>query len=273
MSTEYGESLLAVQKVDRMWKKISQPHEKLTEVDGRSPSYTECLRKMTKGLPAHGGLTEVNGGYTDGTESQWNFTEGLLVAQKVDGIWQKVTRQHGMLTEVDRRSLGHTNIWRKLTKGFWPHRNLTVVNRRPPGHTECWQKLTKGLPDAQEVDVNQLHIRLEDPPSIYCAARRPSVKFRQLFMWPVNLLSSSFKFPCSRDTFLELQSIFCAAWKPSVKLLQLSLRLGDLSSTSINFPCSQNPAVKISCWLRPSITFPCGQKTFRQCSVQPGVLP
>ena len=93
----------------------------------------------------------------------------------------------------------------------------------------CHLSLSSGLPDAQEVDISQFHIRLEDPTSTYRAAGRsvnflqlsvileefsststfraagrPFIRFCQLFMLPVDLPSSSFNLPCSQDTFLEL---------------------------------------------------------------------
>ena len=34
---------------------------------------------------------------------------------------------HKKLTEVDRWSLGCTEIWQKLTDGLWPHEKFTDV--------------------------------------------------------------------------------------------------------------------------------------------------
>ena len=48
------------------------------QVDGRSPSHTEC---------------------------KWMLTDDLMSARKVDGSLQKVTWPHGKLTVVEGRSL------------------------------------------------------------------------------------------------------------------------------------------------------------------------
>ena len=72
------------------WK-VSRVHKKLTEVDGRSPGYTENLGKLTEGLTRVDRILRVS-------QRQRKLTEFV----------QKVTRQHKMLTEVDRMSLGRT---------------------------------------------------------------------------------------------------------------------------------------------------------------------
>ena len=37
-------------------RKVSWPHKKITEVDGRSPGYTESLRELTEGHVVNRGL-------------------------------------------------------------------------------------------------------------------------------------------------------------------------------------------------------------------------
>ena len=87
-------------------RKVSRPQEKLSEVDGRSPGYTESLRKLTEGLVVYKGLTEVYKRYLGRTESRQNFT-GVLAAKKVDRICIE-SRQHKIFMEVDRMSLSRT---------------------------------------------------------------------------------------------------------------------------------------------------------------------
>ena len=72
-------------------RKVSQAHKKLTEEVGRSPGYTESLRKLTEGLTRVDKILRVS-------QRQRKLMEFV----------QKVTRQHKMLTEVDRMSLGRT---------------------------------------------------------------------------------------------------------------------------------------------------------------------
>ena len=72
-------------------------------MDGRSPGYTKSLRKLTESLVVYRGLTEVYKRYLGRTESRRNFT-GVPAAKKVDRICTE-SRQHKILTEVDRMSL------------------------------------------------------------------------------------------------------------------------------------------------------------------------
>ena len=88
--------------------------------------------------------------------------------------------------------------------------------------------------------------------STFGVAGRPYVKFRDLFMWPGDLLPTSSKFPCrwetfgklpstlrvarrlsikfhcSQDTIRPLLSIFHVARRPSIVFCQLFLRPGDI---------------------------------------------
>ena len=122
------ESLLATEKVNRIWQKFSRLRKIFTEVDERSLGCTEIWWKVS--CP-HGKLTEVI---------------------RSPGS--------GKLTEYDRRSPGHTKTWRKVSwvhrnlmefdgwspicikysrKVFWPHWKFTKVNRRSPYSTEIWR--------------------------------------------------------------------------------------------------------------------------------------
>ena len=87
---------------------VSRSHGKLTEVDGRSLTHKESLRKFTEGLL----VSRLHG--------MW--TEGLASAQTVDGrtrkcteidenLW-KVPLTHGKLIEVD----GKCRLCTKVTE-------------------------------------------------------------------------------------------------------------------------------------------------------------
>ena len=137
--------------------------------------------------------------------------------------------------------------------------------------------------------------------SAILAAGRLFVKFLQLFVFPVDCLSTfrvdrrpsvtSVNFLCHRETFRHLPFTFCVARKPSVHTLccretffetsrpsikfhQFSMRLGHRPSTSINFPCYQKTLGQLS--VRPGklpSTFSVAWRpssNFRQCSVRPG---
>ena len=58
------------------------PHEKLTEVNGKSPGHTECQWKLTEDLPT---VCKVDEGWQKVSQPQKMLTEGLLAAWKVDG--------------------------------------------------------------------------------------------------------------------------------------------------------------------------------------------
>ena len=134
-------------------------------------------------------------------------------------------------------------------------------------------------------------------PVTFRAVKRHSVKFRQLSLRAVDLLSISVNYPFCQNTFRQL--------------FQHSVRLGELPSTLVYFPCAQKSFrhLPLSCHVagRPSvnlrtlfsqpgdfpsnsINFPCDQKTlhqlpsticeagrpsvnFRQHSIQPRELP
>ena len=53
---------------------------------------------------------------------------------------------------------------------------MEIDGRSPVGMESSW-KLMERLQDAQEVDIYQLYIWLEDPPSTFCTTVRPSVNF------------------------------------------------------------------------------------------------
>ena len=57
---------------------------------------------------------------------------------------------------------------------------------------------------------------LRQLPLTFGVAARPFVNFRQLSMWPGDLLSTSVNFHCGQYTFRELLSTFCTTGKPSV---------------------------------------------------------
>ena len=150
-------------------------------------------------------------------------------------------------------------------------------------------------------------------PSNFLAAGRASVNFRQVFVLPGDLKSTSDKspciweafyklpstyhaarrssvnIPCGRETFREIPSTFRAARRLSVNFRHLSLRPEDLPST---LPAAGRPSVtfcqqsvrpgtcrqlyfRSAVLLSTSVHFLCRQDTFRQLpsSVFPGYLP
>ena len=52
---------------------------------------------------------------------------------------------------------------------------MEIDGRSPIGTKSSW--LMEGLPDAKEVDINQLYIWLEDPLSTFRTTGRPSMNF------------------------------------------------------------------------------------------------
>ena len=154
------ERLSAARKVDRIWRKIYWPYEKFTEVDGRSPGCTKIWRKLTKDLPTtrkfyenwqkvfwpHEQLTKslpaarkVDGSRQKVCQSHKNLVKGLLTVRIVDRNWRKVYRQHRKFLEVNGRSPGGTESWRKLTHGLHATRKI-------------WPILMEGLVAARNVD-------------------------------------------------------------------------------------------------------------------------
>ena len=71
---------------------------------------------------------------------------------------------HGKSTEVDGRFLGHRKLVEVPTeyenlkevegRSRWPHGKLIEVNGKSCGWTECFRKLMEGPTDAQKVDNN-----------------------------------------------------------------------------------------------------------------------
>ena len=92
--------------------------------------------------------------------------------------------------------------------------------------------------------------------SPFWAAGGTSVIFRQIFVRPQNLSSTSINFLCLCRTFH-----------------QISVRTRDILSISITFPCCQKTFLQLLSTFhvvaRPFVNFPHGRGTFHQISVLP----
>ena len=92
-------------------------------------------------------------------------------------------------------------------------------------------------------------------PSTFHTTRRPSVNFRQYFVWQETLRQLSV-WPGDLPSLL---STFYVTVGPSVKLCQLPMQLGVLTSTSINFLFGRENFRKLPSIFhaaeRPSINF------------------
>ena len=75
-------------------------------------------------------------------------------------------------------------------------------------------------------------------------------------MWPVDIPSNSFNFPCAREVFRESPTTSCEDSRPTVNSRQLSVPPGDLPS---NFCAAGDLS-------RTSIIFTCSRETFQLSS-------
>ena len=98
--------------------------------------------------------------------------KGLPTTRKIDGSSRKVSRPNRKFTEgltvswrVVRRSPGCTESCQKV---FWPHEKLSEVDKRSPGRMESWRRSTAGLSATQKFT------------EVYIASAGPYINFRQL---------------------------------------------------------------------------------------------
>ena len=102
-------------------------------------------------------------------------------------------------------------------------------------------------------------------PSIFCTAGRPSDKFHQHSVQPVDYPSSFVHFLCSRETFHQLPSILLAAKRLSINFRHFCVLPEQLLSTfhaaghSVNFR-------QFLLWLEifRKLLSACGRETYRQ---------
>ena len=87
------ECLPAAKKLKGSWRKVSLPHQKFTEVHGRSHCHMESWRKLTESIPA----TQKDHGRSPGP-------------RMVDGSCRKGSRPNGKLKKVQERSYCRTKF-------------------------------------------------------------------------------------------------------------------------------------------------------------------
>ena len=136
------------------WQEVPQPHEKLTQVYGKSCRCTESQLMLTEVSAVAVCLQKIPWIFRQHTECWWKvlqmhekLTESLAATRRlteVDGrsrhcmkSWQPVPWMHEKLTEVEVMSCGCTECWRKVPR---LHGKLTEVDRRSNSRTELFRR-------------------------------------------------------------------------------------------------------------------------------------
>lgn len=127
-------------------------------------------------------------------------------------------------------------------------------------------------------------MRLRVLPSTFHSSAGPPVNIHQLFVWLLDLTSTSFNFLCCHATAHQFPSIFCAVAGPSLNFCSMSVQPIDHPSTSVTFLHGHRtlcPLLQLSVMPRdfrqlmsnlcatsePPVNFhhfPCGRRTFHQ---------
>ena len=129
----------ACTKLDGNWLKVFWSHNILTESNRRSTGRTESYQKLMVGLPA---IRKVHGSWQKVSWSHTKFFGGLLAALKFQGYRQKVSRQHGKLTEVHGRSHDSTESCGDRQKVYQLHRKLMDSFSAARKVDGMWQKFS-----------------------------------------------------------------------------------------------------------------------------------
>ena len=124
------------------WQEVPRPHEKLTQVYGKSRRCTESQLILSVGSAA---VQIVYGRSCGCMKCLRELMESTAEARKVNGSWHKIPRMYGKMLEIDGKSRCHTESrW----KALWKHGKLTEGQRMH----KSWRKSTQGPAQSQNVD-------------------------------------------------------------------------------------------------------------------------